>query len=117
MECKEIICNPLCAGCLAKEMRQWLDGTALNTKIQQEINAYILKNEGYEEGSRCIICRNNYADICPYCLTEHVYEFLKRVKVNKKILAEFFEFFNFDFGHSGYSKDFEEDIENWVEVL
>lgn len=108
MECKEIIYNPLCARCLAKEMQQWLDGIALNRKIQQEINAYILRKEGYNEGSKCILCRDNYTDVCPYCLTEHVYEFMKRVNAKKEILNEFFEFFNFDFEHSGYSKEFED---------
>ena len=110
MECREIIYNPLCPRCISKEIMQWLDGKSINQKIQQELSNYLLKNEGYGEGVRCIICKNNYVDICPYCLTEHVYEFLKRIKANREILNEFFEFFNFDFEHSGYSRDFEEDI-------
>jgi len=110
MECKEVIYNPLCPKCIAGEMQQWLDGTEVSKKIQQEIKNYLLKNEGYGETAKCVICNDNYTDICPYCLTEHVYEFLKRIKANREILNEFFEFFNFDFEHSGYSRDFEEDI-------
>jgi len=33
---------------------------------------------------------------------------LKKIKVNKAILKEFLEFFNYDFEHTGYSKDAEE---------
>lgn len=108
-ECKEVIYNPLCPSCLAKEMQQWLDGNAISKKIQKEIKNYIIRTEGYSDSMKCIICKDNYTDICPYCFTEHVYEFLQKIKANKQIINEFFDFFNFDFEHSGYSKDFEEE--------
>jgi hypothetical protein len=107
-ECREVIFNPLCPQCIANEVNHWLDGSPIRKRVQEEINLYISRNEGYQESMKCAVCRSNYADICPYCLTEHVYELLIRMKAGKKMLGEFLDFFNFDFEHSGYSKDFEE---------
>jgi hypothetical protein len=107
-ECKDVIFNPLCPDCLSEEVEQWLDGNPIGKKVMPAVAAYIERNEGFkEEAMKCAVCSTNYTDICPYCLTEHVYEVLLRYKANKKMLAEFIDFFNFDFEHSGYSKDFE----------
>jgi hypothetical protein len=52
---------------------------------------------------RCISCGKKGASLCPYCFTNHVLDILKDLKINKMILKEFLQFFNYDFGHTRYA--------------
>jgi len=78
-------------------------------RVATKHKRYIHKcDEKSTESTRCIKCGNKTASVCPYCFTDKVLEELKKLEVNKIILREFFEFFNYDFEHTGYSKEAEE---------
>ena len=109
--CNEAITNPLCPFCLAEEIQAWLTlYPHLKEDIQSSLDDYLLKvnNSITSYGSICIKCNEDRASVCPYCFTEFVFKKLVEIQASKIILKEFFEFFNFDLDHRGYSKFAEE---------
>ena len=112
LECNEGIFNPICPNCLAREMRAWIRSNGFNKKIGNKITEFanLAKNNFIDEGVECAICKSNQTSICPYCFTSKIYRFLQKLKVKRKILEEFLTYFNYDFEHNGYSKEFEEDF-------
>ncbi len=110
VECNEGIFNPICPSCLLREVEAWLDGTRLGNEVKKKLNK-VIDSDGLE-GVKCAICKDEGISICPYCFTRHVYDALMSARVSKSIADEFLTFFNFDFEHNGYSKDFEEDFED-----
>ena len=108
--CNIAVSNPLCPMCLATEIEAWLTlYPKLSVDLLPQIKKYIEKcDDKSEESTKCIKCGNNTASVCPYCFTDQVLRELKKLEVNKIILREFFQFFNFDFEHTGYSAEAEE---------
>jgi len=108
--CGDAVINPICPVCITTELEAWL---TLYPNLRHELTKLL---EGYLEdinnkvndATACIKCKNKRASVCPYCFTEHVLGELKTLEVNHIVLKEFFEFFNFDFNHTGYSKEAEE---------
>ncbi len=113
LECNEGIFNPICPNCLAREMQAWIESNGFDSRIGRSITLFanITKNKFIDEGVECAICKSNQTSICPYCFTSKIYNFLQKLKVRKEILEEFLIYFNYDFEHNGYSKEFEEDFE------
>lgn len=109
IECNEGIFNPICPSCLAGQMHAWVESNGFDKKIKENITTFTdrIKNKFIDEGMNCAVCRINQTLICPYCFTEKIYNFLQRLKVSRKILEEFLIYFNYDFEHSGYSEEFE----------
>ena len=96
--CSEAVTNPICPLCVATEVDAWL---TLYPNLRQELLPRLggyLKNisENVIESTKCIKCKNKIASVCPYCFTQYVLEELKNIHVNKIILKEFLEFFNFN---------------------
>ena len=80
----------------------------LRKELLPKLKSYLAKIEDNAlEYTQCIKCKDNIASVCPYCFTEYVLRELKKIEANKIVLGEFFEFFNFDFDHTGYSKEAE----------
>ena len=71
------------------------------------LNKFLEKINNKTDATKCIQCGNKRAAICPYCFTKVVLDELKKMKSNKLILTEFFDFFNFDLHHTGYTKEAE----------
>jgi len=109
--CSEAVTNPICPFCLATEINAWLTlYPNLKKELLPKINKYLQKinNKITNYGTQCIKCKNKRAYVCPYCFTEFVFNELKKINSNKIILKEFFDFFNFDLHHTGYTKEFEQ---------
>lgn len=114
MECNEAIYNPLCHVCLAGEIKQWLNEQK-NKEVAKSLNAELINLvksfQGLDkpniENIKCVACSKNTTILCPYCFTEIVYKKLKSLTKSKKMQADFLSLFNFDFEHTGYSKDAE----------
>ncbi|MBT4135983.1 hypothetical protein HOD75_01300 [archaeon] len=107
--CSEAVTNPLCPICLTTEIEAWLTlYPDLGEKLLPKLKTYIynLKNN-LVESTQCIKCKDKKAEVCPYCFTELVLGELKKINASPFILREFFEFFNFDLHHRGYSKEAE----------
>ncbi len=110
LDCKEAVFNPICPFCLAEHIEIWLSSypSDIRKKILPQINEYIKKTNNLAgKSTKCIICNKKRVSICPYCFTEYVLNYLKKLKVSNIILKEFLQFFNFDFEHTGYSKEAE----------
>jgi len=109
--CKEAIYNPLCPICIAQQVEVWLTSYPdLNKKIMPKINKYLQEahNEIDHLATACVACGANQTSVCPYCFTEYILNQLKKLEVNKIILGEFLQFFNFDYDRKGYTREAEE---------
>jgi hypothetical protein len=113
IECHEAIYNPLCPFCLAKEVQVWLASypdKKIKDKILQNIRKYLMTIHKLSikrgKATKCAVCGKR-ASLCPYCFTNYVYNLLKELDVNRIMLKEFLQFFNFDFEHTGYYKEAE----------
>jgi hypothetical protein len=108
--CSMAVTNPLCPACLATEIEAWLTlYPDLRGQLLPKLKRFIENTNFREkESTQCIKCGNNTASICPYCFTNQVLKELKKLEASKIILREFFEFFNFDLDHTGYSSEAEE---------
>jgi len=109
--CREAVTNPLCPFCLTIEIEAWLTlYPSLKQQILPKLNKYLKKtnNKITNYGTQCIKCKINRAFVCPYCFTANVFDELQKINAEKIILKEFFEFFNFDLHHTGYTKEAEE---------
>jgi len=111
LECHEAVYNPICQTCLASQVEAWLASypyKETREKILFKIKEYVRKTNNLAgKSTECIACRKARASLCPYCFTEHVFNLLKKLKVNRIMLKEFLMFFNYDFEHTGYSKEAE----------
>jgi len=111
LECKEAVYNPLCPSCLALQVEAWLASypyKETREKILFKIKDYVKKtNHLPGKPTTCVSCKKAQASLCPYCFTEYVFNLLKKLKVNRIMLKEFLMFFNYDFEHTGYSKEAE----------
>jgi hypothetical protein len=108
--CSEAVINPLCPFCLKTEIEAWLTlYPNLRYDLLPQLRKYLQKIDSEANPStRCISCGYDSTFLCPYCFTEFVLNELKKIHANKIVLKEFFQFFNFDFEHNGYSKEAEE---------
>jgi len=112
LDCQEAVFNPLCPACLTTQIEAWLSSLSsypLKNKILTRIREYVEKTNNLSgKSTRCVSCGKPRASICPYCFTNYVFNLLKRMRTNRIILKEFLQFFNYDFEHTGYSKEAEE---------
>ena len=109
-ECSEAVTNPICPFCLTTEIEAWLTlYPNLRKELMPRIYKYLNKIEEnlLNYATKCIKCGSRKASVCPYCFTEYVLEELKKISANNIIIREFFEFFNFDLHHKGYSEEAE----------
>jgi len=109
--CSEAVTNPICPFCLATEVRAWLTMyPSLSHELLPKIKSYLqtITNNITNYGTQCIKCKDKRAYVCPYCFTDFVFRELQKLNAGKIILNEFFEFFNFDLHHTGYTKEFEQ---------
>lgn len=119
LECGEDIHNSICPCCLFEETKQWL-AEKRNIepekvmKISREIKKFIETDtvlaKSINNHQACIICKDSTSYLCPYCFTDFLLKILKKVKVKREIMTEFFTFFNYDFEHTGYSREAEKYI-------
>jgi len=98
--CGQQITNPLSPERLAEQMTTWLVETkpelieALNNKSEEIIPCV--------QGEDTCIVTGRRMDLCTYCYTEHIFDWLVEINVSKPLLTEFLTFFHFDEGRKGY---------------
>ena len=94
IDCGDVVTNPVCQQCTNKSVRQWL--------LEKNLPVYNLDSRlaTFEEDS-CIKC-DGKLNICRYCHTKNILDWLKTTTNNKKVLAEFLEYFHFDLHKKGY---------------
>jgi hypothetical protein len=93
------------------QIQAWLSSLSSHPKkseIMKKIKQYVDKTNNLKgESTICVACKKPIASLCPYCFTEHVFNLLKDLRVNRIVLKEFLQFFNYDFEHTGYTEDAE----------
>ena len=111
VNCQEAIFNPICPVCLTTQLEAWLSSISsypLKKKLIEKIKKYVERTDNLAgETTKCIACGNPRASLCPYCFTNYVFNVLKEMNVSREIIKEFLQFFNYDFEHTGYSKEAE----------
>jgi hypothetical protein len=106
--CREAVVNPICPSCITTEIEAWLVlYPNLKDELMPRLEKFLEKIKHKTDATQCIQCKNKRAAVCPYCFTAHVLEHLKELNSNRMILGEFFEFFNFDLHHTGYTREAE----------
>ena len=108
--CRNSITHPICSHCLKEEVEAWLTlYPHLREELMPRIKKFLtaIEDNRLSESTRCIKCSNKRAAVCPYCFTERVLYELKKMGSSVYVIKEFFMFFNFDFEHTGYSKEAE----------
>ncbi|HLC75083.1 MAG TPA: hypothetical protein VJH88_04485 [Candidatus Nanoarchaeia archaeon] len=84
--CEEVITNPICPDCLARQMRAWL------SEVKPALAGTI--DGGYVPGeTNCLFCSKDMG-ICAHCYSRDVYEQL--MLSDEKIAKEFMARFDFE---------------------
>ena len=108
--CSETVTNPICPTCLTIEIEAWLTlYPNLKNELVPRLKKYLDKVDDRvpHDGTRCIKCEKDTTFVCTFCFTVYILRELKRLKVNKIILSEFLQFFNFDFEHGEFAQEAE----------
>ena len=106
LDCGEPIQNLLCPNCISKHFEQWISQhPGLKKKTIPKLKKYLKFHNKYNDYPKCSACGKPICYSCPYCFTEYLFDLLKENNANQKILADFFELFNYDFEHWGYSQE------------
>ena len=91
--CEEVITNPICPDCLARQMRAWLSET--NPELARTIDG------GYVPGeTTCLFCSKDMG-ICAHCYSKDVHDQL--ALSDKKLAREFMARFDFQLRKSEVS--------------
>ncbi|OGJ20240.1 hypothetical protein A3K73_08200 [Candidatus Pacearchaeota archaeon RBG_13_36_9] len=111
LDCHESVFNPICPDCLTLQIEVWLSSISsypMKDKIMKRIKEYVIATKNLApESTICVACGKPTATLCPYCFTNYVFILLKCMDAHREILREFLQFFNYDFDHTGYTKDAE----------
>ncbi len=103
MVCREIITNPICTECIAREIKAWLldesenvlmNGVNNMTELDKKIETSRETERKNEKGAQCVICKKHHVNLCPHCFSKKVYEILKE-NASKKLLRQFLVFFKY----------------------
>lgn len=81
--CEEVITNPICPDCLAKNMRAWL--AEVRPALASEVTGFAMPGE-----TTCIFCGQGMS-ICAHCFSHDIYEQLaeKDAKTAREFMARF----------------------------
>lgn len=92
--CKEAITNPICPGCLEKEISYWL-----LDKRPELMESVLLDITGFGESdnnkTKCIICGEGM-DICAHCYCNDIKDIL--AEHSQELIDDFTLHFDFELG-------------------
>jgi hypothetical protein len=105
VNCYEPITNPICDECFMREIKSWIREKPILEKKQKEILGKIQKLMILDTPSEvsCIFCNNSYVSICSYCFFLEASKVLIRQKLDKFMVNEFLDLFNYRQGHEEYA--------------
>jgi hypothetical protein len=87
-ECKDVITNPMCPGCVAKGVEQWaliwMPELIPHLKIDDSLNG---------TGTHCILCNRNMSQ-CAHCYSKEIYDLV--VEAMPELQEEYLQHFNFE---------------------
>ncbi len=104
--CREAVTNPVCPDCLAEQIAAWLGEREPGLIAELRLKTRQMSMHLFDE-DKCVICFKGM-DICAYCYTEHIFDWLKTTK-NSELVNGFLSAFHFDLERKGYVKRAEEE--------
>lgn len=109
LSCGKLIKHPLCPKCISKGYKQWMEKFSGEEKELNEKLDYFLEGHRKFNGksTRCVSCGKKRTHLCPYCFTKFLHKITKEAGAGVRLLSEFLFIFNFDFEHTGYSRELE----------
>ncbi|MFP4568247.1 MAG: hypothetical protein ACLFN8_04855 [Candidatus Woesearchaeota archaeon] len=99
--CNEYITNPICPECIGVQVKTWLFEVRPDLVKDLDVETLKFSQKIFKENA-CISCKG-YMDICSYCFTEHIFEWLEPL-LEQDDLSLFVKFFHYDFFKKGYFK-------------
>jgi hypothetical protein len=100
-ECREVITNPVCPGCLNRAMVQWLG--EINPGEIRGLKSLHRMLIPAQEGVDCILCKKSM-DYCAHCYSKFVLDWIRSNENIKQKAEEFSEYFNFDLDYLDYGE-------------
>lgn len=105
LSCGVDITHPLCPNCIAKAFNIWTKKFPEHRSIKSKLNAFMKFHNHIQEKSKpCVSCQNSI-HICPLCFTTHLHSLVKEAGLGVNATIQFLFIFNFDFEHTGYSRE------------
>jgi ferredoxin len=95
--CEEVVTTPLCPSCVQEAVQEWLQYDA--PELLDELAQFSENTTFSLTSTTCIKCKR-YVNVCPYCYTQRLHDWLTAWP---KLEERFLEFFNFDLWGQGYS--------------
>ena len=86
VECNEVITNPICSECIAREIKEMV--AEYDENLANKIDGFKI------EGETCCISCGSLMALCAHCFSKDMYEFLN--ENNKVIAKEFLNRFDFE---------------------
>jgi NAD-dependent dihydropyrimidine dehydrogenase PreA subunit len=91
--------------CLTEEMEAWLADR--RPDLVAELKAKADEMWMPIEKTTCILC-NTPMDVCSYCFTEHILQWLEQYP---RLVPEFAKLFNYDLNRKGYATELVEVVQ------
>ena len=104
--CLQGIKNPICSKCRIREIEYWLKESAIDKRIKGKILKEIRKRFNVEiiSESKCIICSDEFLNLCGYCFFHEIYKILKKYNVTRNQIVPYLETFNYRFFDNNYEE-------------
>ncbi|MBT6690467.1 hypothetical protein HN903_02300 [archaeon] len=107
LSCGQDIKHPLCPNCISKAFNLWTKKFPEHKMLKAKLNPLMKHHNHTNAKSKpCVACQKP-VHICPLCFTEHLHSLVKEAGLGIRATTQFLFIFNFDFEHTGYSKELE----------
>jgi hypothetical protein len=72
--CSDTVTHPVCAECVANEIKQWLHEE--KPKLVQQVDRTLKVFSGLPSEASCILC-NNGLNVCTHCFAKEVFSMIQ----------------------------------------
>jgi hypothetical protein len=90
-DCKQVVTNPMCPGCVAKGVEQWA------LIWMPEIVPLLKVEPSHGTGTKCILCSRDMS-MCAHCYSKEIYGLV--VEAIPELGEQFLQSFNFELRES-----------------
>jgi hypothetical protein len=89
--CKQVITNPMCPGCISKGVEQWA------LIWMPELLPYLKPTDNLGTGTRCVLCSRDMSS-CAHCYSREIYDLV--MEAMPELEDQFLQHFNFELRES-----------------
>ncbi len=96
--CFENINDPICIYCYINQIKIWLEDQELNPVIRKYLINKIRSKLAIEgiNSIRCIICKKESVNLCYYCFSELILNFMNEMNFTEDFIDNFSNAFNYN---------------------